>query len=188
MENLPEKKPEPIAKVLAPEDISSIPPEILKELHIIPKSEHQSVQSEDEIPAEILEKVRAIAGENIFGEEPGGFSWAALVYGPFYYAAMKDWLFAGLSAVASLLIYTIPLLIPLAFFARKRAWHHKTWEGEEKFWQIQRQWDKSAIIGGVLSIIVLYFLSQYVFTTLSSTFGTNDPNTILQQVQNQYQP
>jgi|GEM_PF-6423545 len=187
VDSSPEKLPPP--KVFAPDEISAIPPELLKELNIVP--DHRIATpgnpvDEDlaDIPPELLAKVRAIAGTAVFTEEPGGFSWAGLVYGPVYYFAMKDWLFMILSTIASVSVYAIPALIPLAFFARKRAWQKKTWEGEEQFWKVQHQWDKSAIVGGILSIIVLYFVGHYVLSTLYTAFGTTDPSAVLQQVQN----
>lgn len=114
---------------------------------------------------------------------PNRFSWGALVYGPFYYGAMQDWTFAVLSIIFSLLVYTLPAVIPLAFFARRRAWQRKTWESEEQFERVQHQWDRSAIIGAVFAIIGLYFVSRYIFSMLASAFGTTDPTVILQQIQ-----
>lgn len=177
-----------LPKIYSPDEISAIPEELRKELNIapaIPKSEIEADLSD--IPPEVLAQIRAISSSNILGEEPSGFSWAALVYGPFYYGAMKDWLFVFLSSIASLLVYTIPLLIPLAFFARRRAWHSKKWDTEDQFWQSQKLWDRSAVFGAILAVIALYFASQYVFSLLSSNFGTTDPNTLLKQVQSQYQ-
>lgn len=152
-------------RVFSAEEISAIPPDLRRDLNIV---------AADETPTLML-------------DEPGGFSWAALVYGPFYYVAMKDWLFMVLSAVASLLVYTIPILIPLAFFARRRAWELKDWRSPEQFRQVQRSWDRSAIIGVILMAALAYFASRYIYSTLSSAFGTTDPNAVLQQVQGLYQ-
>jgi hypothetical protein len=175
-------------KVFTPEELSSIPPELQKQLNLTSSVTPQEAEDGlSDIPPEVLAKIRAISGQNSAGIEPSGFSWAALLYGPVYYFAMKDWLFVVLSALASLVVVTVPALIPLAFLARKRAWKLKKWDSEEQFWQVQQSWDRSAIVGGVLSIIVLYFLSRYVFSVLSTTFGTTDSNVILQQVQDQYQ-
>jgi hypothetical protein len=178
-------QPETPPKVLSPEEISAIPPELQKKLNIIP--DLKPGEDTDGITPEVMAKVRAISTEGPLAEAPGGFSWAALVYGPFYYWAMGDTLFAIVSAAASLLVYTAPLLIPLAFYARARAWERKEWESREAFWQAQRQWDRTAIIGGVLALIFLYFIYRFVFSTLASTFGTSNPNDILKQVQETYQ-
>lgn len=189
MEQPPEHSTPPV-KVFSPEEISAIPPEIQKELNLIPdtgKVDNGLGEDLADIPPEVVAKLRAISGSMLSGEEPSGFSWAALVYGPFYYASMKDTPFAIWSTLASLLVYTIPLLIPLAFFARKRAWHRKTWQSEEEFWSVQKRWDRSAIIGGVLSLVILYFIAHYMYSVFSSTFGTTDPGQILQQFQGQYQ-
>jgi hypothetical protein len=171
------EKPEPT--ILPEEDISEIPASLRKDLNILPAGKSSS------LPPEIAAQVRALNGEAA-GEEPGGFSWAGLIYGPVYYAAMKDWSFAVISLLASIFFYTIPLLIPLAFFARKRAWQYRDWEGEEQFWQAQRQWDKSALVIGIVLVISLYVVAHYIIGTLSATFGTTDPQAILQQVQDQY--
>ena len=179
-----EEPPKP--KLVSPEDVSAIPPEILKQLNLVPETPKPAAPAGDDladIPPEVLLKIREISGRNPLGQEPGGFSWAALVYGPFYYIAMKDWLFAILSAVASISLYGIPALIPLAFFARKRAWNYKTWENEDVFWKLQKKWDRSAVIGGIVSVVALYFIGHYVYGMLSSTFGTTDPNEVLKQVQ-----
>ncbi len=180
--------PNPQPVTLSPEELATIPPELRAKLHLVPEAvPTQAGPIASELPPEVLAQIRAVAGAQTSGAEPGGFSWAALVYGPVYYAAMKDWPFMIFSALASVFVYTIPLLIPLAFFARRRAWHKKTWESEEAFMKTQKQWDKTGIIAGAFSLTLLYFVSQYVYTTFTSTFGTEDPSEILKQVQSQYQ-
>lgn len=190
METTPDPIP-PASAPFTPDQVSAIPPELLKQLNLAPPpaapTKDQLEPDLAGIPPDVLAKVRALGGLPASGEEPGGFSWAGLVYGPVYYWAMKDWPFVALSAVASLSLYGIPLLIPLAFYAHKRAWYRKSWESEGEFWKVQKKWDRSAITGGLATALILYLVSKYLFSSLASTFGTNDPNAIFQQVQSQYQ-
>ncbi len=116
-----------------------------------------------------------------------GFSLGSLVYGPVYYYAMKDWPFFWVSLIATLTVYGTPLLIPMAFYARARAWERKVWDSGELFASTQRRWDRSAIVVGILGLLFLYVATRFVASSLETTFGTNDPNQLLQQVQDSYQ-
>ena len=142
----------------APEDISDIPPEILAKLNLGGPVSH---------------------GMKV----PGGFSWAALVYGPFYYGRMKDWPFMWASILTGVIVYTLPVWVLMAFFARKRAWEKKEWGSDEEFWRTQKQWDRSAIVGGILSVIFLFVAGRYILSIFQTNFGTTDPNALLKQVQ-----
>ena len=189
---LPSASPQPEAPkptTLPAQAISAIPPELRRQLHIVPEMQGGKGENPDadDIPPEVLAKVRTLTGQPESGEIPGGFSWAGLVYGPFYYWAMRDWLFVGLSTVASLLVYTLPGLVVLAFFARRRAWFSKKWESETDYWRTQKSWDRSAIVGAIFSGLLLYFVSRYMYATLSSTFGTTDVNEIRRQIETQYE-
>ena len=134
-------------------------------------------------PRDGLTQVRDQEGLDQASNQPGGFSLAAVILGPVYYFAMKDWLFLCLSALCCLILISIPLLIPLAFMARSRAWKLQTWSSPSEFFSIQKQWDRSALIIGLIGLGLFYFVSQSIFNSLSSTFGTTDVNQILNQVQ-----
>lgn len=174
-----------MGKVFSPEEVSAIDPKLREELNISVAGSEGPKPTVDEdiadIPPELIAKAEAIIGKTTT-ETPGGFSWAGLVYGPIYYWAMKDSLFGIVSLLACLFLYTFPLLIPMAFFARKRAWEHKKWANEDEFWRVQKSWDRSAIVLGVITLIALIFISKYILSMLSSAFGTTDPTQILQQL------
>ena len=75
------------------------------------------------------------------------FSLGALAYNFFYFQAMHDTLFMWLSIIFSMLVYTIPLLLVLAYLARGRAWQTREWDSFAEFEAAQKKWDRSAWYG-----------------------------------------
>lgn len=111
-----------------------------------------------------------------------GYSWSALVYNVFYFFAMRDWLFVGISIVCSIVIYLIPVLFILPFFARRRAWEKRGWKDYAEFSETQKQWDRSSIYGIVVLVLVI-LIGGYLLSTLVKGFSASDLQNNVNQLQ-----
>jgi hypothetical protein len=83
------------------------------------------------------------------------FSLGALVFGPIYYIAMRDRLLTWLSVLAVALVF--PLIVILPFFARRRAWETREWQGFNQYAATQKKWDRAGwwVLAGTLVLAVL---------------------------------
>lgn len=104
-----------------------------------------------------------------------GYSWSALFYNYFYFRAMEDKEFAWLSAIAGLTGFLAPILIILPFFARRRAWERRQWQGFTHFQSVQRTWDRSTIYSGVFILIAFYALYKIALSSIMPLLHSIDP-------------
>lgn len=114
-----------------------------------------------------------------------GYSLAALVFGPFYFAAMNDWLFVFLSIVFGLIFF--PLLFVLPISARSRAWKMHYWADAGLFIKVQRLWDKSAIYFSILSVVIVVMAFQFIalplIRSVSASLNGADLNDLIKNFQ-----
>ena len=111
-----------------------------------------------------------------------GYSWSALVYNVFYYFAMKDWVFFGISILCSIVIFALPVLLILPFVARRRAWQMRTWDDFSHFQDTQKKWDRTSIYGLILAVMLIVGI-YYGLSHLLGVSTLSDYQDILNQYQ-----
>ncbi len=104
-----------------------------------------------------------------------GYSWAALVFGYFYFRSMRDQLFAWLSLIAALSLVLSPVLLLLPFWARRRAWAQRDWLDYNEFATVQKKWDVAALIGLAVLLFVAYFSYQASSGLMNALLKNLDP-------------
>jgi hypothetical protein len=104
-----------------------------------------------------------------------GYSFGALVWSFFYFRAVKDNLFVWLSVIFSFTIF--PALFVLPVFARRRAWAMGGWLNFNDFQNTQKKWDKTAVYGGILLIILSYVFLRQSASVFQSLLKQNSTST-----------
>ncbi|MBU6389776.1 hypothetical protein KGQ71_04670 [Patescibacteria group bacterium] len=96
---------------------------------------------------------------------------------------MGDTAFALWSVLAALVFFPVLFILPV--FARKRAWRKRAWFNFAEFEQVQRKWDIAGIIFLIVSLILLYWLTEYTLRMVASALGVSnlDPVQVRQQLQ-----
>lgn len=87
------------------------------------------------------------------------YSFSALVFSAFYFWYMKDKVFFWLSIITSILFFPIMFILP--FLARRRAWKEREWRSFGQYLSVQKKWDKAAIYGTVIFILVFFCLGYF---------------------------
>jgi hypothetical protein len=98
------------------------------------------------------------------------FSFSALIWNAFYFHAMGDTVFLWISIACSVFVVTLPVLIVLAFLARRRAWESpkRTWRDFNEFQAVQRKWDKTSWIGLIALIIGTWITGQLLANAMGN--------------------
>ncbi len=112
------------------------------------------------------------------------YSPAALIFSVFYFAAMKDWLFAIASIICSVTIVLLPGLLILPIFARRRAYGYKNWASFEEFQEVQISWDKSAIYSLVVLVILTILIGFLAGPSFLNAIHQISPSTSQDNGQN----
>ena len=125
----------------------------------------------------------------------GRYSFSALILQFVYYFAMDDQLMAWLSLVCSVSIILIPALFIFPLFARRRAFHKRSWSGFNEFYHNQKNWDREALYLTIatifLGLVALWIIGPMILGSARNLTGpapgSSDFTQQLQDTVRQYQ-